>query len=87
MDKKVTYFTVKYQRFKKRRGHRKVFIAITLMLLVCIYHMIQTRECFNPSDYEEFQNSAPKQQVFTTKTAIEFLLGKGYNASSLEKEM
>lgn len=87
MDKKETYFAVKYQRIKKRRGHKKAIIAISRMLLVCIYHMIQTGECFNPSDYEEFQNPVPKQHVFTTDTAIEFLRGKGYDVSSLEKAM
>jgi transposase len=87
MDKKETYFAVKYQRIKKRRGHKKAIIAIARMLLVCIYHMIQTGECFNPSDYEEFQNPVPKQQVLTTETAIEFLRAKGYDVSSLEKAM
>lgn len=87
MDKKETYFAVKYQRIKKRRGHKKAIIAIARMLLVCIYHMIQTGECFNPSDYEEFQNPVPKQQVLTAQAAIEFLREKGYDVSSLGKAM
>ena len=87
MDKKETYFAVKYQRIKKRRGHKKAIIAIARMLLVCIYHMIQTGECFNPSDYEEFQNPVPKQQVLTEQAAIEFLREKGYDVSSLGKAM
>jgi transposase len=87
MDKKETYFAVKYQRIKKRRGHKKAIIAIARMLLVCIYHMIQTGECFNPSDYEEFQNPSPKQRVLTPQDAIEFLREKGYDVSSLDKAM
>lgn len=87
MDKKETYFAIKYKRIKKRRGHKKAIIAIARMLLVCIYHMIQTGECFNPSDYEEFQNPSPRQQALTTQDAIEFLRKKGYDVSSLEKAM
>lgn len=87
MDKKETYFAVKYQRIKKRRGHKKAIISIARMLLVCIYHMIQTGECFNPSDYEEFQNPVPKQQMFTEQAAIDFLRKKGYDVSSLGKAM
>lgn len=87
MDKKETYFAIKYQRIKKRRGHKKAIIAIARMLLVCVYHMIQTGECFNPSDYEEFQNPAPRQQVLTAQAAIEFLREKGYDVSSLDKAM
>lgn len=49
--------------------------------------MIQTGECFNPSDYEEFQNPVPKQQVLTEQAAIEFLREKGYDVSSLGKAM
>ncbi len=42
------------------RGMTFKAIAISRMLLVCIYHIIQTGECFNQSDYEEFQNPVPK---------------------------
>lgn len=87
MDKKETYFAVKYQHIKKRRGHKKAIIAIARMILVCIYHMVRTGECFNPSDYEEFQNPSPKQRVLTPQDAIEFLRQKGYDVSSLDKAM
>lgn len=86
-DKKETYFAIKYQRIKKRRGHKKAIIAIARMLLICIYHMMQTGECFNPSDYEEFQNPTPKQQILTPQVAIEFLREKGYDVSFLDKAM
>jgi len=86
-DKKNTYFAIKYQRIKKRRGHKKAIIAIARMMLVCIYHMLQTGECFNPSDYEEFQNPAPRRQVITDEIAIDFLRKQGYDVSVLAKAM
>ena len=39
-SKKEPYFAIKYQRIKKRRGHKKAIIAIARMMLVCIYHII-----------------------------------------------
>jgi len=86
-DKKNTYFAIKYQRIKKRRGHKKAIIAIARMMLVCIYHMIKSGECFNPSDYEEFQNPAPRRQVITDEIAIAFLREQGYDVSALAKAM
>ena len=86
-DKKNTYFAIKYQRIKKRRGHKKAIIAVARMMLVCIYHMLQTGECFNPSDYEEFQNPAPRRVVMSETNAIEFLREQGYDISALKKAM
>ncbi|MDR3305493.1 MAG: IS110 family transposase [Clostridiales Family XIII bacterium] len=86
-DKKNPYFAIKYQRIKKRRGHKKAIIAIARMMLVCICHMLQTGECFNPSDYEEFQNPNPRRVVLNEGTAIEFLREQGYDISALKKAM
>jgi hypothetical protein len=86
-DKKETYFAVKYQRIKKRRGHKKAIIAIARMMLTCIYHMLKTGECFNPSDYEEFQNPMPRRVVLNETNAIEFLRTQGYDVSVLAKAM
>jgi len=82
---KEPYFAVKYQKIKKRRGHKKAIIAIARMMLTCIYHMISTGETFNPSDYEEFMNPAPRKAVLTDETAIAFLAAQGYDVSSLKK--
>jgi transposase len=86
-DKKETYFAAKYQRIKKRRGHKKAIIAIARMMLTCIYHMLKTGECFNPSDYEEFQNPMPRRVVLNETNAIEFLREQGYDVSVLAKAM
>ena len=86
-DKKQPYFGVKYQRIKKRRGHKKAIIAIARMMLICIYNMLKAGENFNPSDYEDFQNPIPKKQLLTEQNAIEFLIKQGYDVSGLVKTM
>lgn len=75
------YFAIKYQRIKKRRGHKKAIIAIARMMLVCIYNMIQNGETFNPSDYEELKNPNPRPRVLTEEVALDFLRSKGYEVS------
>ena len=85
MDKKEPYFATKYQKIKQRRGHKKAIIAIARMMLTCIYHMIQTGEVFNPSDYEEFKNPTPRKVTLTDETAIAFLAAQGYDVSTLTK--
>lgn len=87
IDKKEPYFSIKYQRIRKRRGHKKAVIAIARMMLVCIYTMLTTGECFNPSDYEEFQSPRPRRQTLTDQVAIEFLREQGYDVSALARVM
>ena len=84
-SKKETYFADKYVHLKRRRGHKKAIIAIARMMLTCIYHMISTGEVFNPSDYEEFENTAPEKVILTDLSAIAFLASQGYDVSSLQK--
>ena len=84
-SKKQPYFATKYQKLKKRRGHKKAIIAIARMMLTCIYHMIQTGEAFNPSDYESVNNPAPRKVVLTDENAITFLAEQGYDVSMLTK--
>lgn len=43
ISKKQPYFAVKYERIKKRRGHKKAIIAIARMMVVCIYHMVSEK--------------------------------------------
>ena len=86
-NKKNPYFAIKYQRIKKRRGHKKAIIAIARMMLVSIYYMLSAGEAFNPSDYEEFKNPAPRRQALTEDVAIAFLCEQGYDVSALAKVM
>lgn len=80
-DKKNPYFKYKYDRIKKRRGHKRAVIAIARMMLTCLYHMFSKQEAFNPADtdysaipeemYEKFQEQYDKN-------AIKQLLKRGY---------
>ena len=82
---KQPYFATKYQKIKKRRDHKKAIIAIARMMLTCIYHMIQTGEVFNPSDYESFDKPVQRKVELTDENAIAFLVAQGYDVSSLAK--
>jgi transposase len=84
-DKKEPYFAVKYQRIKRRRGHKKAIIAIARMMLTCIYNMMLTGAAFNPSDYEELKSPRPQKQRLTDETAIAYLAAQGYDVSGLKK--
>lgn len=50
-DKSNPYFKIKYDRIKKRRGHKRAIIAIARMMLTCVYHMLLKDEDFNPCDF------------------------------------
>ena len=79
------YFAIKYRRLKKRRGRKRAVIAIARMMLVCIFHMLSTGEAFNPSDYDELKNPAPKRaaQPITEESALAFLAAQGYDISKI----
>lgn len=72
-DKKNPYFKYKYDRIKKRRGHKRAIIAIARMMLTCLYHMFSKQEVFNPADtdyssipeemYEKFQEQYDKNAI------------------------
>lgn len=49
-NKKNPYFKLKYDRIKKRRGHKRAIIAIARMMLTCLYHILLKKESFNPTD-------------------------------------
>jgi len=83
--KKETYFAVKYQRIKKRRGHKKAIIAIARMMMVCMHRLISTGENLCPSDYEEINKPSPRKQVLNDKNVFAYLAAQGYNIASLEK--
>lgn len=50
-DKDNTYFKIKYDKIKKRRGHKRAIVAIARMMLTCVYHMLLKDEDFNPCDF------------------------------------
>lgn len=78
-SKKCTYFKLRYEQIKKRRGHKKAIIAIAHMLLNCIYHMLDKNEPFNYDLYN--LESKPKQTYspkITEEMAIRYLKTLGY---------
>ena len=85
-SKKEPYFAIKYEKLKKRRGHKKAIIAIARMMLVCIYHMLSNGESFNPSDYEELMNPHYHQPkvVLTLENALNFIAQQGIAISILK---
>lgn len=79
-DKQNPYFRVKYDRIKKRRGHKRAIIAIARMILTCLYHMFLKKEAFQPSDihYEELpEQLLEKRKAHYIKQAIKLLEKEG----------
>lgn len=68
-----SYFRIKSNRIKKRRGHKKAIIAIACMMLVCICNLILIRESFKPSNCDELMNpKSKKPKELTIESAIDF---------------
>lgn len=83
---KQPYFKNKYNKIKKRRGHKKAILAIARMMLTCIYKMFQTGEIFNPVDinYSDISNEileAKREQIIDN--AINTLSKLGIDTSIL----
>lgn len=79
-DKHTPYFRFKYDRIKKRRGHKRAIIAVARMLLTCLYHMFLKKEAFQPSDihYEELpEQLLQKRKEQYIQQAIKLLEKEG----------
>ena len=79
-DKQNPYFRVKYDRIKKRRGHKRAIIAVARMLLTCLYHMFLKKEAFQTSDihYEELpEQLLQKRKEQYIQQAIKLLEKEG----------
>lgn len=83
--KKCPYFKIKYDKIKKRRGHKRAIIAIARMMAVCLYHMFKDLKDFQPSDYEELMNPhPPKPRKQDIQAALELLQSiGGYNVTPI----
>lgn len=81
-DKKCPYFKNKYDKIKKRRGHKRAIVAIARMMVVCIYNMFKEMKDFHPSDYEEMMNpNPPKPRKQDIQSALELLKSAGYEVT------
>ncbi|MEG2311056.1 MAG: IS110 family transposase [Clostridia bacterium] len=71
---KDTYFKEKYNRIKKRRGHKRAIIAIARMMLSCIYQMLSTNSTFEPKDRNYLDMSEKLQEKFQNKAIEQAML-------------
>ena len=87
--KEDDYFLRKYRRIKPRRGHKRATVAISRMMLTCIYHMLTNGEVFNPTDRTaEDRRDEERRAVRAAgdeqeRMAIELLESRGYDVSLL----
>lgn len=75
------YFREKYNRIKKRRGHKRAIIAISRMILTCIYYMLKNNESFNPKDSNYLDIPEHLQEKFEKQMrdqAIKILTKQGF---------
>jgi hypothetical protein len=79
-DKSCLYFKLRYDAIKKRRGHKRAIIAISRMLLTCIYQILSKNEPFNHEIYEQLteKNFKSKDKKLNINNAIKFLESQGY---------
>ena len=82
-SKSNPYYRIKYNRIKKRRGHKKAIIAIARMILVNIYYILSTGEMYNPCDMEQIIHPTNSNKAMTIDSAIEFLKSKGFDTFRL----
>lgn len=85
-DKSNNYFRLKYDKLKKRRGHKKAIIAICRMMLTCVYHMFLSGEVFNPKEFsysDETTEKSEQRKLSKINDAIKFLQRQGFDTSSL----
>lgn len=83
-DKSSPYYALKYKRLTKRRGNKRVIIAIARMILTAIYSMLSTGEVWNPVDLYKVdmpEHLKEKQLQKTINQAIHFLEAQGLNVA------
>lgn len=79
-------FRMKYDRIKRRRGHKRALIAVARTMMTCIYHMLSKGEDFN---YELYLTSVIKEPSVSPSTyqlnqAILLLQHNGYIVNLLD---
>lgn len=82
MSKKCNHFKLRYEKIKRKRGHKKAIIAIARMLLTYIYHMISKKQNFEISLHTFNSNFQKPAAKMTEDSALAFLNSLGYNIQS-----
>lgn len=67
----------RYLQLKKRRGHKRAIIAIARMLLTAIYHILKSKESYNPDLYKK-SDVRPVHREITIEQAILLAQSQGY---------
>ena len=67
----------RYEKLKKRRGHKKAIIAIARMLLTAIYNILKKNEPYNSELYAHI-NTPPNKRTVSVEEAIFILQRQGY---------
>ena len=70
---KDSYFARKYNRIRRRRGHKKAVLAIARMILNSVYNILKKKEEFKPYDYEDVMNPSKKAKKVSEQDAIRIL--------------
>lgn len=79
------YFARKYNRIRRRRGHKKAVLAIARMILISVYNILKKKEEFKPSDYEDVMNPSKKAKKVSEHDAIRVLENLGYNIDQITR--
>ena len=85
IKQKDGYFTRKYNRIKRRRGHKKAILAIARMILISAYNVLKKKEEFHPSDYDDVMNPTKKAKKVSEQDAIRTLESLGYTIDQITR--
>lgn len=80
-SKDCSVFRLRYERIKRRRGHKKAIIAIARMLLTCIYNMLLKCEEFDATLYEDSCTEKITVNQYSVNQAIYLLQSMGFEVS------
>ena len=86
LKEKDSPFRAKYERIKRRRGHKRALIAIARTMLTCIYHMLSKGEDFNHEMYliSVIKEPSVTPSAYQLNQAILLLQKNGYTVNLLE---
>ena len=86
LKEKDSPFRAKYERIKRRRGHKRALIAIARTMLTCIYHMLSKGEDFNHKLYliSVIKEPSVTPSAYQLNQAILLLQKNGYTVNLSE---
>lgn len=81
-------FRARYERIKRRRGHKRALIAVARMMLTAIYHMLLKNEPFDSSrcqiDNRPTKTESARSADVSVEQAIALLTANGFQVVGLE---